>query len=144
MIQFADYAAWQRETLRPGSVTYRNSILWWKRQLAGPILRRIFPFRDQLSYSVARPSEGVLWQKLSRRVSNNLDHLARQQGVTYFTVRLAAFLAVLADACKRLDIVIGTYLTNRVRVELQNMFGCFGNLVTLRLQYQSDLPFAIG
>jgi non-ribosomal peptide synthetase component F len=49
-------------------------------------------------------------------------------------VRLAGFVAVLAEARRRPDVVLGMYVTNRRRLELQNMLGFFVNLATLRLR----------
>src|SRR5262249_24966049 len=74
-------------------------------------------------------------------ISRQLDAFARMQGTTPYMVRLAAFVALIAVEAGESDVVIGTYVTNRNRIELQDMFGYFANLATLRFHYQPHAPF---
>ena len=59
------------------------------------------------------PSEGVLQWKLEERTAKRLDEIARSAGATHFTVRLAAFAALIADVTGNSTIVIGTVFANR-------------------------------
>jgi non-ribosomal peptide synthetase component F len=56
-------------------------------------------------------------------------------------VRLAAFVALLADETGQKDVVVGAYVSNRQRAELQDMLGFFGNLATLRFHFEPQLSF---
>jgi len=49
-------------------------------------------------------------------------------------VRIAAFAALLAEETGQTDVVIGTYVSNRDRLALQDMLGFFANLVPLRFR----------
>ena len=60
-----------------------------------------------------RSSEGVLQWKLEERAAKRLDEIARSAGATHFTVRLAAFAALIADVTASSTVVIGTGFANR-------------------------------
>ena len=70
------------------------------------------------------------WQRMA--------DFANQQNATPYIVWLAAFIAFLCVQTGRRDIIIGTYVSNRKRPELQRMFGDFSNLVTLRFRCELD------
>lgn len=61
-----------------------------------------------------------------------LRHLSRNQGVTLFTVLLAAFKILLYRYSSQSDIVVGSPNANRSRVELENIVGYFANTLALR------------
>ncbi len=133
-LQYADYAAWQRATLCPDGPAYRETIRWWKGQFADGPSSLSLPCRRPAPFPDAKPSEGIIWWRHDPRTAERLDQLGREQGATYYAVRLAGFAALLAAECDQPDVVLGSYFTNRNRVELQNMFGFFANLVALRLR----------
>jgi non-ribosomal peptide synthetase component F len=74
--------------------------------------------------------------------AQSLAQIGRMQSASFFTTRLAAFLAVLSAATGQSDIVIGTYMANRTHPELQKMFGLFANLVPLRFVYDPARTFS--
>ena len=47
----------------------------------------------------------------------------------------------LAVSTGERDVIVGSYLSNRNRVVLQNMFGFFANLATLRFRFDPDRTF---
>ena len=87
------------------------------------------------------PSEGVLQWKLEERAAKRLDEIARSAGATHFTVRLAAFAALIADVTASSTIVIGTGFANRNNVETQNIVGPFLNTVHLVFSYDANKTF---
>jgi non-ribosomal peptide synthetase component F len=70
-----------------------------------------------------------------------LRDLARSEGATFYVIGLAAFVALLATEIDQPDVVLGTYVTNRNRVAVQNMMGPIANLATLRLRCDSRRTF---
>ena len=60
---------------------------------------------------------------------------------THFTVRLAAFAALIADVTDNSTIVIGTDFANRNHVETQNIVGPFVNMVHLVFSYDANKTF---
>ena len=66
--------------------------------------------------------------------------LSRQEGVTLFMTLLAAFQTLLYRYTGQEDIVVGTDIANRNRVEIEPLIGFFVNLLVLR----TDLSNAPG
>ena len=59
-LQYADFAAWERETLRPDGQRYRDEVDWWRRAFEPerPALR--LPFSRPTPVPEARPTDGVI------------------------------------------------------------------------------------
>jgi hypothetical protein len=73
--------------------------------------------------------------------SKRLDELGYRAGATFYIVRLAGVVPVLAALTGRDDAVVGGIFTNRNRLACERMFGCFANLVTIGLGADWDLPY---
>ena len=163
-IQYGAYAVWQRKVFDPASPTYREAAAWWKRFLAHAPDPPKLPFRRNfLKYMLARvrrstkfpfkyfkylarpigadPEEGIIRWTVAPDVTQRLDDLAKQAGVTYFVLRLAVCVALLTAETNTRDIVIGTNMTNRKRLNTQNMLGHVTNLVLLRFQCAPEYKF---
>jgi amino acid adenylation domain-containing protein len=140
-LQYGDFVVWQQRVLNPASATYQATVQWWKDHLAGapqvfaPPLKRAEPLTG------LDPADGCLRRNISPAASMRLDDIGRKHGATPFAVRLAAFVAYLAEATRQSDVVLGTYVTNRTNVALQNMVGLFVNLATLRFVHDSRWNF---
>jgi non-ribosomal peptide synthetase component F len=78
---------------------------------------------------------------LEPALSERLAQVARTHGATYYVVRLAVFSALLAAHPGQPAVVLGTYVAQRSRIELQNMCGSFAHLVPLRLPWDPTQPF---
>jgi non-ribosomal peptide synthetase component F len=70
-----------------------------------------------------------------------LGELARRESTTYFVIGLAAFAALLAVVTKRNRVTVGTHVTNRGNVALQNILGNFAHLLPLCLEYPRSGTF---
>jgi amino acid adenylation domain-containing protein len=141
-LQYADYAVWQRQVMRPDGPYFNEAISWWKSLLSNlPPAMRGQPFRWELPRARLDPSEGVLRWKLQEPAAARLDEIARSTGVTHFTVRLAAFAASIADATGSPTVVIGTGFANRNRVETQSIVGPFLTPVHLVFSYDENKTF---
>jgi amino acid adenylation domain-containing protein len=140
-LQYADYAVWQRQFLRPGGPYFNEVMSWWKSpsSAARPATRQT-PKRRMPRVPVD-PSEGVLQWKLEEQAAKRLDEIARNAGATHFTIRLAAFVALIADATAISPIVIGTGFANRNRLETQNLVGPLRNPVHLVFFYDPKKTF---
>jgi non-ribosomal peptide synthetase component F len=140
-LHYADYAVWQRRTMQSAGSAYRDDMLWWRDQLHDAPRALGLPCRRPAPLPSASASEGLLWWGIEPGITASLDRLAREEGTTFYVVRLAAFAALLSARVRERDIVFGTYFTNRNRIELQRMFGFFSNLVTLRLAIEPHWTF---
>jgi Condensation domain len=140
-LQYADFAAWERERLRPDGALYGEQVDWWRRAFEPerPPLR--LPFARPTPVRQAPAADGVIYWGIEPGESAALDHLARRSGATPYTVRLALFAALLGLETGQDEITVGTYAMNRPVAETQSMFGFFSNPVTLLLRFDPKLSF---
>jgi hypothetical protein len=140
-LQFADYAVWQRQAMRPDGAYFKAAASWWRSVISTVPRATRLPFRRLIRRAPLDPSEGVFQWKLEERAAKRLDGIARNVGATHFTIRLAAFAALIADVTASSTIVIGTAFANRNRVETQNIVGPLRNTVHLVFSYDSSKTF---
>jgi hypothetical protein len=139
-LQYADYAVWQRQVMRPNGPYFNGVMRWWKGLSTIPPSTRL-PFRRLMRRAPLDPSEGVFQWKLADQAAHRLDAIARSAGATHFTVRLAAFAALIADVTNNSTIVIGTAFANRNNVATQSIVGPFLNMVHLVFSYDANKTF---
>ena len=137
-IQYADFAVWQREWLQ-GEVL-EDELSYWKQQLADA------PEVLELPMDRPRPrleSFSGAYQSLvlSVDIARRLTEVSQQQGTTLFMTLLAAFQALLYRYTSQTDIVIGTPVANRNRVEIEPLIGFFVNTLVLRTQLNGESSF---
>ncbi|HEX2188119.1 MAG TPA: amino acid adenylation domain-containing protein, partial [Longimicrobiaceae bacterium] len=134
-VQYADFAVWQRAWLR-GEVL-DEQIGFWKKELAGapPLLevpldrpRRVGQSPREASRPVALPPE----------VSDGLRALARREGATLFMTTLAAWQTLLGRYAGQQDVVVGTPVAGRNRLETEGLIGFFVNMLALRAHLSGD------
>jgi amino acid adenylation domain-containing protein len=140
-LQYADYAVWQRQVMRSDNPYFNEAVTWWKNLLsAAPPATRL-PFRRLIRRGDIDPSEGIFRWELEERAAKRLAEITRRAGATYFTVRLAAFAALLADVTGNSTVVIGTYLDNRNSVEAQAIVGRFLTTATFVFSFDASKTF---
>lgn len=137
-IQYADYAAWQRQRLQGKNL--ERHLAYWQTQLAGapPLL--------ELPTDYPRPSEASYRSaqhpiQLPARLYQELRTLCQQEGVTLFMTLLAAFQTLLMRYSGQEDIVVGTPVAGRTRVELEGLIGLFANTLALRTDLSGNPTF---
>jgi len=134
-LQYADFAIWQREWMQ-GDVlnTYLN---YWKRKLSGAPLT----FELKSATQAANFSGGDLLFAFSSDLSDAVRKLSQREGATLFMTLLAAFTVLLKHATDRDDIVVGTDVANRNRVEVESLIGFFVNILVLRTDLSGNPTF---
>ncbi|MBV9774522.1 MAG: amino acid adenylation domain-containing protein, partial [Gemmatimonadetes bacterium] len=137
-VQYADYALWQREWLTGAKL--EEQLAYWRGRLADapPVLE--LP-ADHPPRAVAGASARVLRFGLSAEVSREARELARREGGTVFMVLLAALQLLLSRYAGQEDVVVGTPVANRTRVELEGLIGFFVNTLALRTDLSGDPTF---
>jgi non-ribosomal peptide synthetase component F len=137
-IQYGDFAAWQRQHMQGDKLARQRS--YWKKQLAGmpPVLE--LP-SDRPRPEVATFHGAKFRFMLPKTLSDNLNTLSRQEGVTLFMVLLAAFDVLLYRYTYQPDIVVGTAIANRSRSETEPLMGFFVNLVIMRTDMNGNTTF---
>jgi natural product biosynthesis luciferase-like monooxygenase protein/amino acid adenylation domain-containing protein/non-ribosomal peptide synthase protein (TIGR01720 family)/FkbM family methyltransferase len=134
-VQYADFAVWQRSWLR-GEVLQEH-LAYWQRRLAGA------PTTPQLPTDHPRPESpsyrgGLLPLSLSAELTAELRALSRRFGVTLFMTAVAAFQVLLRRVVGHDDIVVGTDVANRGRLEIEGLVGFFVNQLALRTDLSGD------
>jgi aspartate racemase len=136
-IQYADYAAWQRQWLEGN--TLQDQLGYWKRQLAGklPVLELPAdrPRPAVQSFRGARAAHA-----LPASLVESLKALGRQENATLFMTLLAGFQALLARCTGLEDVIVGSPVANRNRAETEGLVGLFVNTLVLRTQLGGNPP----
>jgi amino acid adenylation domain-containing protein/FkbM family methyltransferase len=128
-IQYADYAIWQREWLQ-GEVLERQ-MEYWRGQLGGelPVLElrtdRVRPAVQ--SYRGAHEPFA-----LTESLSEQLKEMSRREGMTLYMTLLAGFQVFLSRYSGQKDILLGTDIANRHRIETEALLGFFVNQLVMR------------
>ena len=136
-VQYSDYAVWQQRWLE-GEVL-EQQLAYWRRQLAGaPALE--LP-TDKPRPAVATHRGASVAFSLSTELTQQLHALSRREGVTLFMTLLAAFQVVLSRYAGQEDVVIGTDVANRNRLETERLIGFFVNQLVLRTNLSGNPSF---
>jgi amino acid adenylation domain-containing protein len=127
-IQYADFAAWQRQWLQ--GKTLDDQIAYWTRQLNGlPVLD--LP-ADYPRPAVPRHRGATFRFEISTEVTAKLKELSSRQEATLFMTLLAAFYVLLLRYSGQDDLAVGSPIANRNRKEIEKLIGFFVNTLVLR------------
>src|SRR5579864_4777053 len=137
-IQYADYAAWQREWVS-GDMLERE-MDYWRRQLASYSGVVELP-SDRPRHSKHGDRGGLVMRGVDVHEAENLRSFCRREGVTLFMALLAALDALLNRYTAEMDLAVGTPVANRNRVEAEGLVGAFVNTLVLRVQVEPERSF---
>ncbi|RKH98198.1 non-ribosomal peptide synthetase, partial [Corallococcus sp. AB038B] len=137
-VQYADYAAWQRDWLR--DETLAREVDYWKQSLTGapPVLE--LP-TDRPRPAVRTNAGSTLGFMLPLELSQRLGALARSEGASLFMVLLAGWQVLLSRYSGQTDISVGSPIAGRTRAEVEGLIGFFVNTLVLRTQMDGDPSF---
>ncbi len=137
-VQYADYALWQREWLQ-GEVL-RRQLAYWQERLQGAQTLMALP-SDHPRPAVQRFRGASHAFTLSRELTRGLWALSRGEEVTLFMTLLAGFAVLLSRYSGQRDLVIGMPIANRTREEIEEVVGCFANVLPLRFDLSGNPRF---
>ncbi len=137
-IQYADYAAWQRQWL--SGETLASLVSWWRAELAGaPTVLEVPADRPRPAAQSHRGS--LMHSTLPADAAAAVRGFARREGATLFMTLLAAFQALLHRLTGQGDLLVGSPVANRDRPETRGLVGLFVNTLVLRGRFSSDGSF---
>ncbi|RMF30995.1 MAG: non-ribosomal peptide synthetase, partial [Chloroflexi bacterium] len=137
-IQYADFAAWQRKWLQ--GETLEKQLAYWKEQLSGsPPVLELPTDRPRPSVQTSRGASFAF--ALPQDLSQAIQALSQEEGVTLFMTLLAAFQTLLYRYTGQEDICVGTPIANRNRPEIEGLIGFFVNTLVLRTDLSGNPRF---
>jgi len=137
-VQYTDYAVWQRQWLQ-GEVL-ESELCYWRQQLGNnlPVLN-LPTDRPRPALQSFRGSRQPI--TLPETLSAAVNELSRREGVTQFMTLLAAFNVLLHRYTNQDDILIGSPIANRNRIEIESLIGFFVNTLVLRTDLSGSPTF---
>ncbi len=137
-IDFADYAAWQREALR--GPTLERQLQFWREVVTG---LEPLPLPTDRPRRLAHDGRG---QRIAAVIAPTtlarIKALAVDHGVTPFMALLACFQLLLARSCGVSDIAVGTPIANRTQRASEQLVGTLVNTIVMRTELAGDPSFA--
>jgi amino acid adenylation domain-containing protein len=137
-IQYADFAAWQREWLEGARL--QKQLSYWKQQLAGiPALLELpadYPRPAVASYRGAK-----FFTHYSAELAAAIKELGQREGATVFMTLLAAFQVLLHRYSRQDDIAVGTPVAGRRHPQTESLIGDFVNMLVLRSDHSGNPTF---
>ena len=129
-IQYADFALWQRDKF--GGDGIDAPLEYWKNKLAHPLPTLDLPTEAARDPDRARTAARTP-VRLGTPASDAVTALAREARVTPFVVLLAVFQLLLRRYTGADDLIVGTPIAGRPRVETEGLIGFFVNTLVLRV-----------
>ena len=137
-IQYADFAAWQRQWLQGEEL--EKQLSYWKRQLEGASGLLDLPTdRPRPAMQSHRGAKHAL--VLPKDLSDRVRELGQREGATLFMTLLAAFQALLSRYSGQNDICVGSPIANRNRGKVEDLIGVFVNTLVLRADLSGEPSF---
>ncbi|MCC5645816.1 amino acid adenylation domain-containing protein [Nostoc sp. CHAB 5824] len=138
LLQFVDFAHWQRQWVKSQSAQVQ--LTYWQQKLSGssPLL--------ELPYDRPRPIEQTyngdqIRMELPISLCESLRVLSRQEDATLFMTMLGAFLVVLHRYTGQDDLSVGTAVANRRMHEIEKLIGMIVNNLVLRTDLSGNPTF---
>jgi len=127
-LQPREHAAWQRALLAQGALA--TQLGWWKRRLSG--MEELELPLDGARAGSASARGGRERRTLDAELVADWRALCAREGATLAMGTCAAFQALLARWSGQEEIVLGTPVAGRSRLELRGLIGLFVNSLVLR------------
>ncbi len=128
-LQYADHAARERRELAGAAL--ERQIAYWRERLEGaPAVLNLPTDRPRTAAPDLRG--GLRRLTLPDALAADLQALARAQGATLFMVLLAGVESLLGAHCGQDDLLLGTPVANRGRLDVEGLIGLFVNTLVLR------------
>ncbi|MGH3825003.1 MAG: amino acid adenylation domain-containing protein, partial [Pseudonocardiaceae bacterium] len=136
-VQYADFAAWQRETLSGPAL--EDGLAYWRSQLEAlaPLELPTDRPRPAMRTSAGATHEFVV----PAEVTAGLKELGQRLDGTLFMTLVGACQVLFARWSGQDDIAVGTVVSGRERAELEGLIGFFVNTLALRSRVPGEQSF---
>lgn len=138
VIQYADFAVWQRENLTGQSTS--KQIEFWQQVLRGNLPALDLPC-DRARPALQSFKGSNIFFKIPGPLVAELNAMGNRAECTFFMTILAAFSVVLQRYSGAAEVLIGTPISDRTPSEIEPLIGNFLNMIALRCNVREDLTF---
>nr|WP_253903091.1 non-ribosomal peptide synthetase [Corallococcus exiguus] len=128
-VQYPDFALWQREWLR--DEVLEAQLGWWRARLQGAPRTLEMP-TDRPRPATPTLQGGAHAFQFPVELTEAIQEICREEGVTPSMVVLAAFQLLLSRYSGQEDISVGSPIAGRTHAELEGLIGFFVNTLVLR------------
>lgn len=141
---YGDFAQWQRRSLYlPGdeeqpTAALKEMLNYWEDKLKGAPEAVQFHY-DHAPEAVSSFKGGNYHAVLPPQHADFLKAISRKHNTTLFTSMLCALNILLCRWTNQDDLVIGTVVAGRNRIELESVVGCFMNFLALRERIEEEV-----
>jgi tyrocidine synthetase III len=137
-LQYKDFSEWQSTAVKKELIQKQEE--YWLQKFEGEI-----PIIN-LPYDYEKPEKiyyegNMITFIIPLEMAQNVNHLNRETGSTLFMFLLTAFNTLLFLYTGDEDIIIGSPITGRNHIDLQNIIGMFVNMLALRNKPQGNKTF---
>ncbi|WP_419893528.1 amino acid adenylation domain-containing protein [Oceanobacillus kimchii] len=134
-VDYTDYSIWQRNELNKG--TWKEQEKYWVNKLEKPLPLLNLPLDN------IRPKQSSYKGKLLKsRVNDNLykkiKKISRELNVSISSVLLSSYVILLNKLTNDNDFIVGTPVSGRNRIDLENTIGFFVNTLPLRISIEQN------
>ncbi|PYY04936.1 MAG: non-ribosomal peptide synthetase, partial [Acidobacteria bacterium] len=138
LIQYGDFAYWQRDQLAPDVWARERS--FWEKQLAGKLPVLEWPSGHQRPILETHRGE-ILRFTFEEATIGPVRTLSQREGASMYMTLLAAFGTVLHRYTGQDDIIIGGLSAGRNRTDTESIPGFFVNPLALRIDFSGNPTF---
>ncbi|MET0397623.1 MAG: amino acid adenylation domain-containing protein [Longimicrobiaceae bacterium] len=136
-LQYADFAAWQRERLR--GTALEGLLDFWRRHLEDAPEDLDVP--ADLPPAAGSFRVGIHPVTIPEATVRGLRAVAAEGGGTLYMALLAAYLLLLRRHAGQDDLVVGSNVAGRTRTETERLMGSFANTLALRFRGSAARTF---
>jgi amino acid adenylation domain-containing protein len=135
-IQWADFAVWQHKWLSGENL--QSHIDYWKQVLSGELPTLNLPF-DRPRKPHVHGEKGKFF--FPPALTRALRGLCEAEGVTLYMAVLAGYACLLAHYTRQDDIIIGSPISDRSKVETEGLIGFMLNTLPMRVRVDRQATF---
>ncbi|HEU4962803.1 MAG TPA: amino acid adenylation domain-containing protein, partial [Bacilli bacterium] len=134
-VQYKDYAAWQDGFFTTERLQEQQA--YWQEQFVDevPVLNLTGDFSRP---AVMEHAGHAVRFEVGRELTDRLQRLAAENGLTLYMILLAAYSLLLCKYANQEDLVIGTPVAGRAHPDAESVMGMFVNTLTLRLRPERE------
>ncbi|MFJ6208622.1 amino acid adenylation domain-containing protein [Lysinibacillus sp. NPDC092081] len=137
-IQYADFSSWQRKWLQGKELESQQS--YWREKLGKE--KDVFELpADRRRPPIQTFNGNRLKFQLPSLLSKSIKELSEQENVTLFMVMLTALKILLQRYTSQDNVIVGTPIANRNRIEIENLIGFFVNTLVLKTEFSGNPNF---